>query len=83
MGCLLDDLKASGGNADQWTTAARDEGGMAQDDGTRGRAFHGEIDRYRESQGRTTARSSMSKCDKKRSGEDIPNQAMLVLVRSS
>ena len=26
MGCLLDDLRAFGINADQWTTAAQDEG---------------------------------------------------------
>ena len=26
MGCFLDDLKAFGINADQWTTAAKDEG---------------------------------------------------------
>ena len=26
MGCFLDDLRASGINADQWTTAAQDEG---------------------------------------------------------
>ena len=27
MGCFLDDLRAFGPNADQWTTAAQDEGG--------------------------------------------------------
>ena len=27
MGCFLDDLRASGINANQWTTAAQDEGG--------------------------------------------------------
>ena len=27
MGCFLDDLKAFGINANQWTTAAQDEGG--------------------------------------------------------
>ena len=26
MGCVLDDLRAFGVNADQWTTAAQDEG---------------------------------------------------------
>ena len=26
MGCFLDDLRAFGNNADQWTTAAQDEG---------------------------------------------------------
>ena len=30
MGCFLDDLRAFGINADQWTTAARD---MAREDG--------------------------------------------------
>ena len=52
MGCVLDDLRAFGINADQWTTVAQDEGeGMAQDGGT----FNGEIDRCRENQDRTTA----------------------------
>ena len=27
MGCFLDDLRVFGINADQWTTAAQDEGG--------------------------------------------------------
>ena len=27
VGCLLDDLRTFGINADQWTTAAQDEGG--------------------------------------------------------
>ena len=30
MGCFLDDLKAFGINADQWTTAAQDEGGWGR-----------------------------------------------------
>ena len=30
MGCSLDNLIASGINADQWTTAARDEGNGAE-----------------------------------------------------
>ena len=30
MGCLLDDLRASGINADQCTTAAQDEGGWPE-----------------------------------------------------
>ena len=51
MGCLLDDLRAFGINADQWTTAAQlGRGLIAQDGGTRGGTFHGEMDRCRESQ---------------------------------
>ena len=48
-GCLLDNLKAFGINADQWTTAAPGRGGMAQDGGTRGGTFHSKLDRCRES----------------------------------
>ena len=40
MRCLLDDLRAFGIKADQWTPAAHDEGGMAQDSGPRGGMFH-------------------------------------------
>ena len=71
---LLDDLRACGINADQWTTAAQDAG-MAQDGGTRGGTFHGEMDRCRESQGWTTACSSMPKRDGKDQGDDSPKQA--------
>ena len=56
IGCLLDGLRSFGINADQWTTAARE---MAQDGGTRGGTFHGEMDRCRESQAWTTACRSM------------------------
>ena len=30
MGCLLDELRAFGINADQWTTAAQEKGGAAE-----------------------------------------------------
>ena len=30
MGCFLDDLRASGINAHQWTTAAQDKGGWCR-----------------------------------------------------
>ena len=46
MGCFLDDLRAFGINANQWTTAAQDKGEWhktAQDGGIRGGAFHGKI----------------------------------------
>ena len=45
-------------------------GGMTQDGGTRGRIFHGEMDRCRESQGWTAACSSMLERDGKDQGED-------------
>ena len=48
---------------------------MAQDGRTRGGMSHGEIDRCRESQGWTTARSSMPDRDGKDQGEDSPKQA--------
>ena len=35
MGCFLDDLRAFGINADQWTTCSLRRGGMAQDGGIR------------------------------------------------
>ena len=46
--CLLDDLRASGSNVDQWTNCSPGRGGIPQDGGTRGGAFHGEIDPCRE-----------------------------------
>ena len=48
---------------------------MAQNGGTRGRTFHGEMDRCRGSQGWTTAFSSMPELDEKDQGEDSPKQA--------
>ena len=50
-------------------------GGMSQDGRTRGGPFHGEMDRCRESQGWTTACSSMPERDRKDQGEDSPKQA--------
>ena len=49
--------------------------GMAQNGGTRGGTFHGEIDRCRESQGWTTACNRMSERDGKDQEEDSPKQA--------
>ena len=37
MGCLLDDFKAFGINADQWMTVGSGRGGVAQDGGSKGR----------------------------------------------
>ena len=48
---------------------------MAPDGETRGGTFHGERDRCRESQGWTTARSSMSERDRKNQREDSPKRA--------
>ena len=61
MGCFLDELKAFGINVDQCTTHdySPGRGGMAQNGGTWGGAFYGEMDRCRESQGSTTACSGM------------------------
>ena len=50
-------------------------GDMAQDGGTRRGVFHGEIDRCRETQGKTTACSSMPGRDGKDQGQDRPKQA--------
>ena len=50
-------------------------GGMAQDGGTRGGTFHGEMDHCRrESRGWTTACSSMPERDGNDLGEDSPKQ---------
>ena len=51
--------------------------GIAQNGGTRGGTFHGEIDRCRESQGWTTAYSGMPEHDGKDQGKDSPMQAGL------
>ena len=48
---------------------------MAQNGRTRGRTFHGEMDRCRENQGWTTACSNMSERDRKDQGEYSPEQA--------
>ena len=50
-------------------------GGMAQNGGTRGETFHGEMDRCRGSQGWTTACSRMPERAGNDQGEDSPKQA--------
>ena len=50
---------------------------MAQNGGTRGGTFHGEVDRCRGSQGWTTACSSVPELDEKDQEEDSPKQADL------
>ena len=51
-----------------------DQGELAQDGVTRGGTFHGEMARCRESQGWTTACSSLPGRDGKDQGEDIPKK---------
>ena len=51
------------------------QGGMAQNGGTCGGTFHGEIDRCIESQGWTMACSGMPERDEKDQGEDNPKLA--------
>ena len=58
-------------------------GGMAQNGGTRGVTFHGEMDRCGESQDWTTACSGMSKRDRKDPRRGELKASGLVLVRSS
>ena len=48
---------------------------MAQDGRTRGGTFHGKMDRCRESQGWTTACSSLPEHVGKDQGEDSPKQS--------
>ena len=75
-GCFLDDLRAFGINADQWTTTAQDEGRNVAERQNNGRnIFHGEMDHYRENQGWTTAFSGMPERDGKDQEEDSPKQA--------
>ena len=47
MGCFLDELRTFGINADQWTTAAQDEGEWRRTAEQGAEIFHGEIDRCR------------------------------------
>ena len=75
IGCFLADLRAFGISADQWTTAAQNEGEWRRTAEQRGRMFHGELSRYRETQGWTTACSRMPGRDGKDQGEDGPKQA--------
>ena len=75
MGCFLDNLRAFGINADQWTTAAQDEGEWRRTAEQGGGTFHDKMDRCRKKQGWTTACSGMPERDGKDQGEDIPKQA--------
>ena len=75
MGCFLDDLRAFDINARPVDDYSPGREGMAQDGGTRGGTFHGEMDRHRESQGWTTACRSIPERDGKNQGKGSPKQA--------
>ena len=76
MGCFLDDRRAFGINADQWTTAAQDVVGKWRRAANKGRDVSCEMNCCRESQGWTKAySSSMPKRDGKDQGEDSSKQA--------
>ena len=76
MGCFLDDLRAFGINADQWTTAAQDEYEWRRTAEQGAEHFMAKwIVRCRESRGWTTACRGMPERDGKDQGEDSPKQA--------
>ena len=76
MGCFLDDLRAFGINADQWTTAAQDEGKWHRTAEQGAEHFMGKwIAAEKTKQGWTTAPSRMPEHDGKDQGEDSPKQA--------
>ena len=79
----MDNPRAFGINAKPVDDCSPGRVEMAQDGGTRGGTFHGEMDRCGESLGWTTACINlMPKRDGKDQGEDSPKQSVLVLVRS-
>ena len=80
IGYFLDDVRAFGINADQWTTATQDEGESRSR--ARDGKFHGEGDRCRESQGWTTKCCGLPERDGKDQVENSPKASGLVLVRS-
>ena len=77
MGCFLNDFKAFGINADQWTTAAQDEGGRRRTAEQGAEHFMAKwiAAGSRESQGWTTACSRMPERDGKDQVENSPKQA--------
>ena len=74
MGCLLDDLRASGINVDQWTTAAQNEGGWRKT--TKWIAAEKARTGLRHTKMKMpNGCSSMPEHDGKYQGEDSPKQA--------
>ena len=77
MGCFLDDLRAFGINADQWTTAAQDEGGWRRTAEQGAEHFMAKWIAAEEAICWTTTCSRMPERDGKGQGEDSPKQAGL------
>ena len=75
MGCFLDDLRAFGINADQWTTAAQDEGEWRRTAEQGAENFMEKWIVAEKNQGWTTACSGMPERDGKNQEEDSPKQA--------
>ena len=75
MGCFLDGPQRFRHQRRPVDDFNPGRGQMAQNGGTSGEKFHGEMDRCRESQGWTTACSSMPERDGTNQGEDSPKQA--------
>ena len=75
MGCFLDDLRAFGIDADQWTTAAQDEGEWCRTAEQGVEHFMAKWIAAEKTKGWTTACSSMPERDGKDQGEDRPKQA--------
>ena len=75
MECFLDDLRAFRHQRRPVDNCRPGRGGMAQNGGTRGGTFHGEMERFRESQSWTTACSGMPERDEKDQRDISPKQA--------
>ena len=75
MGCFLDDLRAFGINADQWTTAAQDKGEWRRTAEQGAEHFMAKWIVAEKKQGCITACSGMPERDGKDQGEDSPKQA--------
>ena len=71
MGCFLDDLRAFDINADQWTTAAQDEGGWRRTAEQGAERFMAKLIAAEKAR----ACSSMPERDGKKQEEDGPKQA--------
>ena len=75
MGCFLDDLRAFGINADQWTTAAQDEGKWRRTAEQGAEHFMAKWIAAEEARAETTACSRISERDGKDQGKGSPKQA--------
>ena len=75
MWCFLNHLRAFGINADQWKTAAQDEGELRRTAEHAAEHFMAKLTLCRESQGWTMVFSGMPERDEKDQGEDNPKLA--------